>query len=154
MATANSPIRAVCVTARGAPPQPAWADEWVVVPDPPDFAKALTEAHRIGPSIKVDDDDEYADDHDRIMGWWTPGVVVLNVCRVYTCGGRYLGKAPFLSGAVIPPGIEFQTDEHGRIRDSVLGQARVRQADVGTRKVYCSSMWLWNDPPPHRCGHE
>lgn len=134
-----------------------FCDEVRVVIDRGDFVAALREGFDLDePAFKLDDDDWYPPDHGRIMEAYGPGRVVWNQLDVYGCDGRGLGVGRFISGGVMPPGVEFQADETGRV------EASLRDYDsdtvyTGSRKNQCPADWSWKDKPAWgdqiRCNH-
>lgn len=134
-----------------------FCDSVRVVIDQGNFLSALREGFDIDePAFKLDDDDTYPPDHDRLETHYKPGYVVWNELDVIGCDGTRLGRRRFISGGILPPGIRFRQDENGRIEDGLLGYA-ARWGYTGSVKHQCPARWMWNDPPAWgkriRCDH-
>lgn len=135
----------------------AFCDEVRVVIDRGDFLAALREGFDLDePAFKLDDDDWYPPDHDRLATHYKPGRVVWNELDVEGCDGQPLGRRRFISGGILPPGVRFRADPSGRIEAS-LGAYGMAVAYTGSRKYQCPAQWSWNDKPAWgsriRCDH-
>lgn len=136
----------------------AFCDEVRVVVDQGDFVAALREGFDglAEPAIKLDDDDWYPPDHDKIMAHYRPGRVVWNELDVTGCDGRAIGRRRFISGGVLPPGVEFHADRTGRVEPS-LERYNMAVAYTGSQKYQCPGDWSWADKPAWgrriRCVH-
>lgn len=136
----------------------AFCDDVIVVMDDGDFASTLRNAlPKNEPVFKLDDDDWYPPHHGLMMtNLYRPEYVVWNELDVFGCDGVNLGRGQFISGGILPPGVEIKADETGRIEPSLAGYPKT-WCYTGSKKYQCPAQWLWNDKPAWgnriRCEH-
>jgi hypothetical protein len=115
---------------------------------------ALVEASRYEPvCLKVDDHDEYPDDHKDILRYWEPGITVWGEARRFNCVGHELPARSTLCSSAFPTTLTLEADKTGMVWKSVVGQTRVIDVQTEVRKRVCVLEWGWNEPPRKICPH-
>jgi hypothetical protein len=102
-------------------------------------------------TLRVDDDDEYPEDHGRIVQWWRPGATVWGLVEVVTCSGEFVMRDhPDMSAGVLPTGIVLEADKTGRLAQSLRQQTEEIVVPTKVRKIMCPGDWSWSAPFPRQ----
>jgi len=121
-----------------------------------DYVALTNELLAYGPSLRIDDDDYYPDDHGDIFSLWKPGHTVWGIVTIKACDGTVLqADHPDMCAGVIPP-ITVYPDAYGRIADSIRKQTEPIYVETGVVKHVCLADITWLHNPAWRrinCSH-
>jgi hypothetical protein len=95
-------------------------------------------------TLRIDDDDYYPPDHDRILSAWEPGSTVWGLVTIKSCDGQTLryDHADMCAG-VLPTNITLEADPLGRVADSLRQQTRPITVATGVIKQVCLADQPW-----------
>ena len=116
---------------------------------------ALADADAV---LWLDDDNQYPEDHYKVMEHWEPAHSVFGSVNWQGCDGTPLKYNNFdICAGVCPTNIRLFPDRSGRLADSIRSQTIAKHVPAGVVKRVCPADWSWNARVPGKnkieCNH-